>query len=64
MDKTESRGVALRGRGRGERTTEKWGSQLSLGAVAGRGHLDILQNDNDRTPVRKPEEPLSLNSGF
>lgn len=64
MDKTESRGVALGGRGGGERTTEKWGSQLSLGPVAVRGHLDTLQNDNDGAPVRKPEEPVFLNSGF
>ena len=49
MDKTESRGVALGGRGRGEGTTGKGGSQLRLGPVAGRGCLDILEKGNDRT---------------
>lgn len=49
MDKTESRGVALGGRGRGEGTTGKGGSQLRLGPVSGRGCLDILEKGNDRT---------------
>lgn len=64
MDKTESRGVAPGGQGRGEGATGKWGSQLRLGLVVGRGYLDILQNDNDRARARKTEESVSLDSGL
>lgn len=63
MDKTESRGVALGGRSRGEGTIGKWESQLRLGPVAGKGPLDTLQSDNDKTRARKPEEPVSFDSG-
>lgn len=64
MDKTESRGVALGGRGGGEQQQGRGGSQLRVGPVAGRGRSDILQNDNDRGPARRPEEPEPFDSGL
>ena len=54
--------MALGGRGRGEGTTGKWESQLRLRPVAGRGHSDLLQNDNDKAKARRPEEVVSFNS--
>lgn len=29
-----------------------------------KGQLEMLPNDKDRTPARKPEEPMSLDSGL
>lgn len=54
--------MALGGQGRGEGTTGKWESQLRLGPVAGRGHSDILQNDNDKARAWRLEEPVSFNA--
>lgn len=54
--------MALRGQGRGEGTTGKWESQLGLRPIAGRGHSDLLQNDNDKAKARQPEEAVSFNS--
>lgn len=45
-------------------TTGKWGSQLRLGPVAGRGGLGARPKGQDRARAGEPEKPASLDSSL